>query len=140
MKGECQVGHTTQWTTRSPKLRTFLEMEEAERRAISGRIAQARKEAGLTQAQLAELLGLHKRTIENYEAGRIPWEHLQEIAKLTGRTREWILRGDEAATETQEIVRQVVREEMADALAALARLEAQLGNGERPFPEEDETG
>lgn len=44
------------------------------------RIAVARKKAGLTQAQLSELLGIPKRTIENWEACvNVPAEYTENI-------------------------------------------------------------
>lgn len=63
-------------------------------REICARIKQARIEAGLTQDEFADLLKVEKRTVQNYEADRVPWRYLKEIAKITGRTQEWLLRGD----------------------------------------------
>jgi transcriptional regulator with XRE-family HTH domain len=51
-----------------------------ERRAIGTRIANARRQAGLTQRELAARLGVTPRSIQNYEAGiAIPYKHLRRI-------------------------------------------------------------
>lgn len=72
-------------------------IEEAEVRA---RIQRARKEAGLSQPQLAELLEVITRTVQNYEAtdgknGTVPWEKLNQIAEITGKSVGWLLHGDD---------------------------------------------
>lgn len=93
--------------TKSRKVRTFssgtyLErlMGELDRAAIAFRLATSRQQAGLDQAELAELLNVHWRTIQNYESpkiDRIPWDRLDEWARATGVTRDWLLHGDDAA-------------------------------------------
>lgn len=40
-------------------------------KALGGRIAQARREQGLTQTQLAEQLGIAQQTLAHYEVGRL---------------------------------------------------------------------
>lgn len=40
-------------------------------KALGGRIATARKVQGLTQIQLAELLGIAQQTLAHYEVGRL---------------------------------------------------------------------
>lgn len=84
------------WTTKSRTFRTFLLLMEMEPEKIRARLRDAREEAGFTQQQLADVLGVHKRTIENYENVRVPWDHLNEYAKLTNRPTEWFLYGEEA--------------------------------------------
>ena len=84
------------WTTNSRTFRTFLLLMEIEPEKIRARLRQARKEAGLSQQQLAELLNVHKRTIENYENVRVPWDHLNEYARFTNRPAEWFLYGEAA--------------------------------------------
>jgi DNA-binding transcriptional regulator YiaG len=54
------------WTTNSRTFRTFLLLMEVEPEKIRARLRQARKEAGLSQAAMAELLKVHKRSVENY--------------------------------------------------------------------------
>lgn len=74
-----------------------LQLVELEHARIAKRIKQARKEAGLTQQQVADLLGVIQRTYQNYEsqtAPRIPWDRLNDIARVTSVKVEWLLHGD----------------------------------------------
>lgn len=61
---------------------------------ICARIKLARTEAGYTQAEMADLLGMTLRGYQNYESNRVPFRWLDKIAELTGKTAEWLLRGD----------------------------------------------
>lgn len=75
-------------------------MAELDRAAICARIQEARTIAGLTQAELGDALtpAVHWRTIQTWEsvkAPRVPWDRLDEIARVTGRSKEWLLHGDE---------------------------------------------
>lgn len=90
-------------------------MAQIEERMVRARIKQARKEAGLTQQQLAELLEVIPRSVQNYEDpgdnGRTPWGKINAIAKATGRTSEWILHGDEVVASPLELQQQLDRVE-----------------------------
>lgn len=72
-------------------------MAELEHKRIAGRIKKARNEAGITQHQMAELLGVIQRTYQNYESEtnpRIPWDRMSDIERITGKKVEWLLHGD----------------------------------------------
>jgi len=69
-------------------------MAELQREEITARIKQARKEAGLSQPEMAEALNVIPRTYQNYEYGRVPWGLINDIARVTGRGSEWLLHGD----------------------------------------------
>lgn len=70
-------------------------MADDERQGIGARIAAARREAGLTQRELADRLGVTTRSIQNYESGSIvPYKHLRRIEVLARRRVGWILSGD----------------------------------------------
>jgi transcriptional regulator with XRE-family HTH domain len=72
-------------------------MEPDERRRIGARIARARREYGLTQADLAEQLGITTRSVQNYEAGVIvPWRHLRRIEVVTHKRSGWVLQDGDA--------------------------------------------
>jgi transcriptional regulator with XRE-family HTH domain len=63
-------------------------------REIGLRIAAARRESGLTQAEFAKLVGVTPRSVQAYEAGKIvPWRHLDRFEEITRRPRSWFLRG-----------------------------------------------
>ena len=73
-------------------------MNPEERIRIGSRIRQARKERNLTQADLADLLGITTRSVQNYESGAIvPYRHLSAIETLTRKRPGWLLRADEDA-------------------------------------------
>jgi transcriptional regulator with XRE-family HTH domain len=85
---------------------------------IGERIKQARLEAGLTQDQLADLIGVGMRQVQYYEAGDSdPYRKLRQIAEATGKPMEWLLRG-EAATQPEDLAERLGRlEEKLDEIA-----------------------
>jgi transcriptional regulator with XRE-family HTH domain len=67
-----------------------------EQREVGERIAEARRHGGLTQRELAALLGVTVRTIQNYEAGvAVPYRHLRTIESVGRKRPGWILEGGE---------------------------------------------
>lgn len=64
---------------------------------IGGRIALARKEAdGMTQRELADLLGVTERSVAAYEAGEvIPYRFMRQLEQLINRPANWILYGEQ---------------------------------------------
>lgn len=79
-----------------------VDMAEIEREAIAARIRQAREEAGLSQTEMAEAIGVIPRTYQNYESltrPRTPWGSMNDIAKITGKSTEWLIHGDNATPE-----------------------------------------
>lgn len=95
-------------------LRTLLLLSVFEPEDIGARIAAARREAGLTQEELAELAGVSTRSMQGYEAGAVvPYRHMGKLADVLQRPVAWLLHGEEA--------------EDADTNAdRLARIEIQL--------------
>jgi transcriptional regulator with XRE-family HTH domain len=76
-------------------------MAELNKAKISQRLQASRKDAGLTQQQMADLLHVHKRSVEDYESARngtVPFDRISEWATLTGTSSEWLLHGIEAAS------------------------------------------
>lgn len=72
-------------------------MAELNRAAIARRVAQAREQSGLKQTELADLLHVHWRTVQNWESQAKPvvaWERMDEIARATGVEKEWLIQGD----------------------------------------------
>lgn len=95
---------------------------------LGERIRQARRERGLTQAQLAEQLGITARSVQNYESGAIvPWRHISRIELLTRKRAGWLLRGDESEgslrTAVSELLQTMEQQQAAlqDQLVALQR-------------------
>lgn len=65
---------------------------------IENRIKQARKDAGLTQAQLAEKVGVSKAAVslwENSYTKSLKHENLLALEKVTGCRARWIVFGEE---------------------------------------------
>jgi transcriptional regulator with XRE-family HTH domain len=110
---------------------------------IGWRIAHARRESGLTQEQLAELIGVSPRSIQGYEAGTVvPYRRLAQLAEVTNRELAWILEGDVAETSIDdgEVLERLVTavEEVSEQAKrirlAAERLEHLLGGAPSTSP------
>lgn len=105
---------------------------------ICKRIKKARVEAGFTQREMADLLGLTERGYQNYERNRVPFRLLGRISELTGKTQEWLLRGEFQGQQDGDLLGEVsanvaeLTQGMAETLRRLERIEALL---ERPATE-----
>jgi DNA-binding XRE family transcriptional regulator len=75
-------------------LRQAEHMDANAQAQITARIQQARIEAGYTQEEMADLLGVRPRSYQNYESIRVPWRLLDKIADLTHKEVAWLLHGD----------------------------------------------
>jgi transcriptional regulator with XRE-family HTH domain len=103
------------------------------------RIAAKRAEMGMTQAQLAEKIGLARQTISMWETGDIQdirGRHLAILASVLDVTDDWILFGDTATAksttdendtvaELMAIIRRMTREEREETLRELRAREEQ---------------
>ena len=70
---------------------------------VGARIAQVRRERGLTQRELAGGLGVTVRSLQSYEAGQVlPYRHLPRLAALLHRPPAWFLQGRTSGTEERE--------------------------------------
>jgi transcriptional regulator with XRE-family HTH domain len=108
--------------TKRTQFRTFLLMTQLEGRAIGARIAQARRESGMTQEQVAEVATFSKRSLQDYEAGiTIPYRHMQEIAALLKKPVAWFLHGE---PEERDLDR--LREELAETRGEVSGLREDL--------------
>lgn len=106
---------------------------------ICARIKQARKAAGLTQEDMANLLNVTTRAYQNYERNRVPFRSLPKIASLTNASEAWLLHGDPESPDQRELLKDVadgvaelerssesVLRQLDEALARLGRIEAAL--------------
>lgn len=127
-------------------------MADLQQQEICARIKEARTEAGLTQEAMAEALHIRHRTYWNYEdsrppedggKGKVPYKLLGKIAKLTGKSTEWLLHGVDHPDEDQlaaldrkldmvlELLSQANAEDLAKAFEA-PRARRQQRGGKRP--------
>ena len=65
------------------------------------RIALARKQAGLSQEQLGEKLGVSRQAVSKWESGQTNPDvaYLAEMCRLFGVSSDWLLLGEESALE-----------------------------------------
>ena len=81
------------------------------------RLAEARRNSGLTQTQVAEKLYLTTQSISSWECGNsVPdTEKIPEIAALYGVTTDWLLSGILPSAEILEVTSNLINSVM-DAL------------------------
>jgi transcriptional regulator with XRE-family HTH domain len=134
--------------TDTRKVRTFGHgdlvadlMAELSRVQIAQRIATARKQAGLDQRELADVMRVHWRTVQDWESVKkqaTPWDRLDELASVTGVTKDWLLHGErgevvpdgELLARRLEALEAAVTESVALTRRALELLEADERAGE----------
>jgi len=70
---------------------------KGKRAAIAARLRAAREMAGLSQGQVAKMLGLHRPSISEAEAGRrrVTAEELSRLANIYGVSISWLACPDE---------------------------------------------
>lgn len=68
------------------------------RTAIAGRLLAARRHSGLSQGQVAKLLGLHRPAISEIESGkrRVSAEELTRLAEIYGVSPNWLTAAQDA--------------------------------------------
>jgi transcriptional regulator with XRE-family HTH domain len=75
---------------------TLIGMREKPRTAFGERLLKARKLAGLSQPQLAKLVGVSPGTIGEAETSAIGSKHTAKLAGVLGVRAEWLSTGDGA--------------------------------------------
>jgi transcriptional regulator with XRE-family HTH domain len=99
---------------------------------ICARIKKARIEAGFTQQEAADTLGVTMRAYQNYESVRVPFRSLSRMAEVFAVPESWLLHGEreEAEGELESIALRLqsleglVAESMALTRRALELLDA----------------
>lgn len=66
-------------------------------REVGQRIIAARREFGMSQKELAELVQVSERSMQSYESGQVvPYRKLKDLAMVLNVSTSWILHGEAA--------------------------------------------
>ena len=97
---------------------------------IAERLKLARQQAGLSQGQVARLLGKHRPTISEIEAGRrrVSAEEVRDFADLYEVSASWLLGEEGDSTELHDRVQLAARELAKLQPADLDRVLSLLGS------------
>jgi transcriptional regulator with XRE-family HTH domain len=89
-----------------------MKKDDSKRADIGPRIRMAREMAGLSQGQVARLMGLHRPSITEIEAGnrRVSTEELEQLAVHFDVSTSWLLGEDETDQPDQAKVQLAARE------------------------------
>lgn len=70
-----------------------MSQTEEKRSIIAARLREARKMAGLSQAQVAKMLGLHRPSISEAEAGnrKVSADEITKLAEIYDVSLSWLL-------------------------------------------------
>ena len=98
--------------------------EHAYFQTVGARIAQARKDADLTQVQLAERLGIPQPQLASYEVGRrrVPVSMLPRLARVLDAPIEELIREEEAPAPDQGRTRRGPASRLEQQLDAISLL------------------
>jgi transcriptional regulator with XRE-family HTH domain len=79
---------------------------------LARRLRTAREHAGLSQGQVAKLLGLHRPTVTEIEAGRrkVSSEELSEFASVYEVSTSWLLGTEDEQGEIDDRIRLAARD------------------------------
>lgn len=85
---------------------------ERDRLALAARLRMAREMAGLSQGQVARLLGISRPSVSEWEAGRrrVSSEELAQLVEIYGVSSEWVLGRDESGDARQDRISLAARE------------------------------
>lgn len=80
--------------------------------AVGPRLRLARENAGLSQGQVAKMLGLHRPSVSEMEAGnrRISAEELVQLAEIYEVSIDWLTRGADEQSPDQARIELAARE------------------------------
>jgi len=89
--------------------------DSTKRKQIASRLRAAREMAGLSQAQVAKILGLHRPSVSEMEAGRrrVSGEELAKLAEVYSVDMNWLMRAEVAGDSTMDDRAQLAAREFA---------------------------
>lgn len=108
----------------------------SDKKDFATRLRWAREQAGLTQGQVAQKMGVHRPTISQIEAGErnVRIEELDQLAEFYGVSRDWLVNGDkvlhgEGDPRIQLAARELGKLKGADLDAILRLIQVLRDNG-----------
>lgn len=110
--------------------------DDQKRAAIAERIKEARRQAGLSQGQVAKLMGLHRPSVSEIEAGnrRVSAEELATLGELFDVSVAWLVGDAPESVETDDPRIQLAARELKKLkpqdLERLLRLLASMRDGD----------
>src|SRR5579859_2820007 len=93
-----------------------MPMDDGDRRSIiASRIREARKAAGLSQGQVARLLGLQRPSVSEIEAGRrrVSGDEITRLAELFDVSPSWLLGEGAERADPHDVKLQLAARELA---------------------------
>ncbi|MBI5668936.1 MAG: helix-turn-helix transcriptional regulator [Chloroflexi bacterium] len=89
-----------------------MNSNEGKGTTMNSRLRLAREQAGLSQGQVAKMLGVHRPTISEIEAGRrkVSAEEIKEFSRIYDVGIEWLAGMDDQPDEFEDRVQLVARE------------------------------
>jgi transcriptional regulator with XRE-family HTH domain len=92
-----------------------MDNDQKKKEAIASRLALARKQAGLSQAQVAKMLNLHRPSITEAEAGRrnVSATEIAKLAEIYGVSVDWLAGKDADSTDQYRDRIQLAARELA---------------------------
>lgn len=124
----CQ-GRMNHRTTGAGESLTLALMARLEAAKVSGRMKDARIRTGLSQQDFADVLKVHKHTVENVENNRLikgPYQYVNAWAAAANVAVEWILHGHAGSTVEEEAVGEEILAVVERIETRVERLEAEL--------------
>lgn len=112
--------------------------DKGDKKSMAMRLRWAREQAGLSQGQVAQRMGVHRPTISQIEAGErnVRIDELDQFAELYGVSREWLVDGDkvlpgERDPRIQLAARELGKLKGADLDAILRLIQVLRDNGDK---------
>ena len=83
-----------------------MKNEELEyRKQVGRRLIEARRELGISQKEISELIHTSERSMQAYESGEVlPVRKLRELSTVLDKPIAWILHGEKAESSPSELV------------------------------------
>jgi transcriptional regulator with XRE-family HTH domain len=109
-----------------------MKTEELEyRKQVGRRLVEARRELGISQKEVSELIHISERSMQAYESGEVfPVRKLRQLSTVLDKPIAWILHGDKAEAAPSDVV-PVLREvvDRFDRILEAVQIKSTVSNG-----------